>query len=727
MNSFPSYRQLDQVDCGPTCLRNIAKHYGKDFTLQFLRSACSVDRQGVSLQGIGQAAETIGMRTKSYRLTLEDLQTVKMPCIAHWNQNHFVVIYKISKDEVWISDPSLGLVEYPIGEFEEHWISTIKGELQQGVIMEVAPGADFYEKEKVKGKTGFHFLFSYLRPYRGLIIQLIIGMLVGSLIQLAFPFLTQAVVDLGIKNKDISFIYLLLMGQFLLFAGQETVEIIRNWILLHIGARVNISLVSDFLMKLLRLPISFFDSKLMGDLLQRVNDHSRIEHFLTASSLNALFSLFNVVVFGIVLLLYSKLIFFVFALATLLYFLWIAFFLKRRKELDEKKFEELSKNRSQLIQLLSGIQDIKLSNSESQMRWDWEQIQTSLFKVTSKSLGLDQFQRIGAQIINHSKNILIVFLAAKGVVDGEMTLGMMMAVQFIAGQLNSPIDQLLGFVKDAQDAKLSLERIRSIHDHDSEEDLNKAKIDILPEDGDISTRNLNFRYGEEENPMVLSNVNVRFAFGQTTALVGASGSGKTTLLKLLAKIYTPVSGEILFDNANIKNIRNATWRNRVGLVTQDGFIFSDTIAKNIALGTDIIDHKRLLETVELVNLREEIESFPLSYNTKIGPEGIGLSEGQKQRILLARTLYKNPDYLLLDESTNALDAQNEKIIEENLNTHLKGKTVIRVASRISTIKNADQIIVLDKGVVIEKGTHTELSNMRGIYYNLVKHQADLSK
>ena len=727
MNSFPSYLQIDQVDCGPACLRNIAKHYGKDFTLQFLRSACSVDRQGVSLQGIGQAAETIGMRTKSYRLTLEDLQTVKMPCIAHWNQNHFVVIYKISKDEVWISDPSLGLVEYPIGEFEEHWISTIKGELQQGVIMEVAPGADFYEKEKVKGKTGFHFLFSYLRPYRGLIIQLIIGMLVGSLIQLAFPFLTQAVVDVGIKNKDISFIYLLLMGQFLLFAGQGTVEIIRNWILLHIGARVNISLVSDFLMKLLRLPISFFDSKLMGDLLQRVNDHSRIEHFLTASSLNALFSLFNVIVFGIVLLLYSKLIFFVFALATLLYFLWIAFFLKRRKELDEKKFEELSKNRSQLIQLLSGIQDIKLSNSESQMRWDWEQIQTSLFKVTSKSLGLDQFQRIGAQIINHSKNILIVFLAAKGVVDGEMTLGMMMAVQFIAGQLNSPIDQLLGFVKDAQDAKLSLERISSIHDQDNEEDLNKAKIDILPEDGDISTRNLNFRYGEEENPMVLSNVNVHFAFGQTTALVGASGSGKTTLLKLLAKIYTPVSGEILFDNANIKNIRNATWRNRVGLVTQDGFIFSDTIAKNIALGTDIIDHKRLLETVELVNLREEIESFPLSYNTKIGPEGIGLSEGQKQRILLARTLYKNPDYLLLDESTNALDAQNERIIEENLNTHLKGKTVIRVASRLSTIKNADQIIVLDKGVVIEKGTHTELSNMRGIYYNLVKHQADLSK
>ena len=727
MNSFPSYRQQDQTDCGPTCLRNIAKHYGKDFTLQFLRSACSVDRQGVSLQGISQAAETIGMRTKSYRLTLEDLLTVKMPCIAHWDQNHFVVIYKITKDRVWLSDPAVGLVEYPIEEFEEHWISTIKGDLQQGVIMEIEPGPNFFEKEKVKGKTGFKFLFNYLRPYKGLLFQLVIGMLAGSLIQLAFPFLTQAIVDRGVLSKDLSFIYLILIGQFLLFAGQSAVDLVRNWIIKHIGARVNISLVSDFLMKLLRLPISFFDSKMLGDLLQRVNDHNRIEHFLTASSLNALFSVFNVVVFGAVLFIYSKFIFLVFFAAALLYFLWLVIFLKRRKHLDHKKFEELAENRSQLIQLLSGVQDIKLSNSESQMRWDWEHIQARLFKVNVKSLGLAHTQSLGAQTINQSKNILIVFLAAKGVIDGDMTLGMMMAVQFIAGQLNSPIDQLVGFVRDAQDAKLSLERINEVRDEDNEEDLSKAKIDIIPEDGDINIRNLNFRYGDGESQMVLTNININIPFGKTTAIVGASGSGKTTLLKLLAKIYKPTSGDILLDSANIKNIRNATWRNRIALVLQDAYIFSATIAKNIALGSDIIDNQKLIESVDVVNIKNEIEALPLSYNSVIGKDGVGLSAGQQQRIVLARAIYKRPDYFFLDEATNALDAYNEVIIEENLKKHLQGKTIVRVASRLATIKDADQIIVLDKGVVVEKGTHTELHNMRGIYYNLVKNQADLTK
>lgn len=727
MNSFPSYRQLDQVDCGPVCLRNIATHFGKDFTLPFLRSACSIDRQGVSLQGISQAAETIGMRTKSYRLTLDDLQTVKMPCIAHWDQNHFVVIYKITKDTVYLSDPALGLVDYPIDEFEEHWISTIKGDLQQGVIMELEPGPDFYKKEKGKNKTGFKFLFSYLRPYKSLIIQLLIGLFIGSLIQLILPFLTQSLVDIGINSNDLPFIYLILLGQFVLFAGQGTVEVIRNWILLHIGARVNISLVSDFLMKLLRLPIAFFDSKELGDLLQRINDHKRIQHFLTASSLNALFSVFNVLVFGAVLYFYSRLIFIVFAAASLLYFIWILFFLKRRRQIDNEKFEELVENRSQLIQILSGIHDIKLNNSESQMRWDWEHTQTKLFKVTIKSLGLEQFQSIGAQVINQSKNILIVFLAAKGVIDGEMTLGMMLAVQFIAGQLNSPIDQLLGFIRDAQDAKLSLERISAIHDEDNEENLDEAKMDIIPEEGSLNIRNLNFRYGDEESQMVLSNINLHIPFGKTTAIVGASGSGKTTLLKLIAKIYKPSTGDISLDNANIKNIRNAAWRNRIGFATQDGFMFSDSIAKNIALGAGIIDNKLLVACADVVNLKAELEALPLSYNTKIGPDGVGLSEGQKQRLLLARVLYKNPDYYLLDEISNSLDAHNELIMEENLNLHLKGKTVIRVASRMSTIKNADQIIVLDKGVIVEKGTHTTLSNMRGVYYNLVKSQADLSK
>lgn len=713
------------MDCGPTCLRIIAKHYKKNFSLQYLRSISYIDRQGVSFQGISQAAETLGMRTNSFRLTYDDLLTIKMPCIAHWNQNHFVVIYKINKKKVWISDPALGLVEYTTEEFKKHWISTVKDDYEQGVIMEIEPTPSFYQTAESKQKSGFKFLFNYLRQYKGLIVQLILGMFAGSLIQLIFPFLTQSIVDFGINNQDFSFITLILIAQLVLFAGQTIVEIVRSWILLHIGTRVNISLISDFLMKLLRLPLEFFDTKMIGDILQRVNDHDRIENFLTSSSLSALFSVFNILVFGIVLLLYNKLIFLVFFIAAVLYFIWISFFLKRRALIDHKRFEELSKNRNHLIQLIEGVQDIKLNNSESRMRWDWEHIQASLFKVNIKALSLDQWQGIGAQIINQSKNIIIIFLAAKAVIDGEMTLGMMMAVQFIVGQLNTPIDQLIGFVREAQDAKISLERISEIHDNESEENLNDAKIDILPENGDLHFKGVNFKYGDPKAPPVLSNINCSIPFGKTTAIVGTSGSGKTTLLKLILKFYNPESGTISLDNANLKNIRNTTWRNRIGVVMQDGFIFGDTISRNIAVGEDIIDTKRLLEAVEVANIKDHIESLPLGYNTKIGSEGIGLSVGQKQRVLIARAIYKNPDFLLLDEATNALDANNERVIVENLDRHLKDKTMIVVAHRLSTVKNADQIIVLDKGSIIEKGTHKELTELKGAYYALVKNQLEL--
>lgn len=725
MKSFPNYKQLDQMDCGPTCLRIIAKHHGKSFTLQHLRSLCFIDRQGVSFQGISQAAETIGMRTKSYRLTFEDLLTIKMPCIAHWDQNHFVVVYKIKKNKVWVSDPALGLVTYTTEEFKKHWVSTVKGEFEQGIIMEIEPSATFYQNEESESKSGFKFLFNYLRQYKGLILQLVLGMLAGSLIQLIFPFLTQSIVDFGINNQDLNFIFLILIGQLVLFAGQTTVELIRSWILLHIGTRVNISLISDFLMKLLRLPMNFFDSKMIGDILQRINDHSRVEHFLTATSLSALFSVFNIIVFGFVLFLYNKLIFLVFFISAIAYLLWIVLFLKRRAKIDHQQFKELSENRSHLIQLISGVQDIKLNNSESQMRWDWEHIQARLFKVNIKALSLDQFQTIGASVINQSKNFLIIYLAAMSVIEGEMTLGMMLAVQFIVGQLNTPIEQLISFVRDAQDAKISLERISEVHDNENEEDLNLAKIDIIPENGSINLKNINFRYGGPKDPMTLENINLCIPHGKTTAIVGTSGSGKTTLLKLILKFYKPESGEISLDNSNIKNIRNSSWRKRVGVVMQDGFIFSDTIAKNIALGEDIIDTEKLLHAVEVSNIKEHIESLPLGYNTKIGNEGIGLSAGQKQRILIARAVYKNPDYLFLDEATNALDANNEKAITKNLNTFLENKTVVVVAHRLSTVKNADQIIVLDKGEIIEKGTHSELTSIKGAYYNLVKNQLEL--
>lgn len=713
------------MDCGPTCLRIIAKHYKKNFSLQYLRSISYIDRQGVSFRGISQAAETIGMRTNSFRLTYDDLLNIKMPCIAHWNQNHFVVIYKITKSKVWISDPALGLVTYTAEEFKKHWISTIKGKYEQGVIMEIEPTPSFYHTAESKQKSGFSFLFNYLRQYKGLIVQLMLGMLAGSMIQLIFPFLTQSIVDFGINNQDFSFIFLILVAQLVLFAGQTTVEIIRSWILLHIGTRVNISLISDFLMKLLRLPLKFFDTRMIGDILQRVHDHDRIEQFLTSSSLSALFSVFNILVFGFVLFIYNKLIFLVFFVAAILYILWVMIFLRRRAKIDHKRFEELSNNRNHLIQLIEGVQDIKLTNSESQMRWEWEHIQASLFKVNIKALSLDQWQSIGAQVINQGKNIIIIYLAANAVITGEMTLGMMMAVQFIVGQLNTPIDQLIKFIRDAQDAKISLERISEIHDNESEENLNEAKIDIIPETGDIHFKEVNFRYGDPKSTPVLSNINCTIPYGKTTAIVGTSGSGKTTLLKLILKFYNPETGTISLDNANLRNVRNSTWRNRVGVVMQDGHIFADTIAKNIAIGQDIIDTTRLLQAVEVANIKDYIESLPLGYNTKIGAMGIGLSEGQKQRLLIARAIYKNPDYLLLDEATNALDANNERKIVENLDKYLNNKTMLVVAHRLSTVKNADQIIVIDKGSIVEKGTHSELSAMKGAYYELVKNQLEL--
>ncbi|MCB9256531.1 MAG: peptidase domain-containing ABC transporter [Chitinophagales bacterium] len=725
MKKFPFYKQLDQMDCGPSCLRMIAKFHGKSFSLQHLRKLSYIDRQGVSLHGISMAAENIGLRSKSYRLSFKDLLEIKMPCIAHWDQNHFVVIYKITDKKVWIADPGIGKVVYTVQEFNQHWISTRKEGNDLGIIMELEPSPSFYTQDEVEDKSGFKYLFNYLRQYKALIVQLAIGMLAGSIIQLIFPFLTQSIVDYGINNQDVSFIYLILIGQLLLFAGQMTVEIVRSWILLHIGARVNIALISDFLMKLLRLPLGFFDTKMIGDILQRINDHNRVEHFLSSSSLMAMFSVFNILVFGFVLFLYNKLIFAVFFISAILYFVWVIFFLKRRALIDHKRFKELSENRSHLIQLIHGVQDIKLNNSESQMRWSWEHIQARLFKVNIKALILETYQGIGAQIINQLKNIVIIFLAAKAVIDGDMTLGMMVAVQFIVGQLNAPIDQMIRFIRDAQDAKISLERIGEIHTKDNEEDLNEEKIEILPEKADINIDDLCFRYGSPKMPLTLNHINLKVPHGKTTAIVGTSGSGKTTLLKLLLKFYDPESGDIYLEKSNIKNIKNAAWRNKVGVVMQDGFIFSDTIAKNIAIGQDQIDVDKLIHAVEVANIKKHIESLPLGYNTKIGNEGIGLSAGQKQRILIARAVYKNPDYLFLDEATNALDANNEKAIVENLNKFLVGKTVIVVAHRLSTVKNADQIIVMDNGEIIERGTHAELSLKKGAYFELVKNQLEL--
>ncbi|MEN8224876.1 MAG: peptidase domain-containing ABC transporter [Bacteroidota bacterium] len=727
MAKFPFYKQLDAMDCGPSCLRMIAKYHGRGYSVQTLRERSNITREGVSLLGTSDAAESIGFRTMGVRLGLEQLaKETPLPCIAHWKQNHFVVVHKITKKHVHVADPAHGMIRYTRDEFNTQWASTQTDGEPQGICLILEPTPDFYNQEgEVRDKKTFRFLFSYLKPYGKFITQLILGMVLGALLQLIFPFLTQAIVDVGISNQDLGFISLILIAQLVLFISQASVEFIRSWILLHISTRVNISLISDFLIKLMKLPLGFFDSKMIGDLMQRIGDHTRIENFLTVSSLNILFSMVTLVIFGVVLAIYSLKILLVFLIGSVLYILWVLLFMKKRREVDYKRFAQMADNQSNLIQLITGMQEIKLNNCERQKRWDWEKIQARLFKVNIKGLALNQYQQAGAVFFNQTKNILIIFIAADAVVKGQMTLGMMMAVQYIIGQLNSPIDQMITFFRSAQDAKISLERLGEIHQQEEEEKYDEPKVTTLPAKRSIDVRDLSFRYSGPHSDPVLKNISFEIPENKITAIVGASGSGKTTLVKLMLGFYPPEQGEVKVGELNIKNLNGKFWRQQCGAVMQDGFIFSDTIAKNIAVSDEYVDKEKLLHAVNVANIQDFIESLPLAYNTKIGQEGVGLSQGQKQRILIARAVYKNPEFLFFDEATNALDANNERVIMRKLNEFFEGKTAVVVAHRLSTVTNADQIIVLDKGEVIEKGTHEELTKLKGAYYNLVKNQLEL--
>lgn len=728
---FPHYHQPDAMDCGPTCLRIVARYYGKHYNIQTLRERCYISREGVSMLGISRAAESIGFRGMGVKLSFEQLlKEAPLPAIVHWNQSHFVVVYKITgkkrKELIHVSDPGGGLVSFPCEEFIRCWASTVEEGEKRGIALLLETTPDFYAAHDEKpNKKSFRFLFSYLRPYRKLIVQLLLGLILGSLLQLIFPFLTQSVVDKGIGNRNIAFIYLVLIAQLVLTLSRVSVEFIRGWILLHLGTRINISLISDFLVKLMRLPMGYFDSKMVGDLIQRIGDNKRIESFLTSTTLNVMFSLVNLLIFGAVLLFYNWLIFSIFLFGSIIYALWVWLFMKRREELDYRRFAQMAANQSNVIQLIQGMQEIKLNGCEQQKRWEWERIQAKLFKVSVKGLALSQYQQSGGVLINEVKNIFITIIAAKSVVDGNMTLGMMLAVQYILGQLNSPIEQLISFFNLTQDAKISLERLGEIHLRNDEEDIEGSRITDIPNGKSIELSNLAFRYDEPESELVLNDISIKIEAGKQTAIVGTSGSGKTTLIKLILGFYPPVKGDIRIGESNLNAFSISRWREQCGVVMQDGFIFSDTIANNIAPGVDRVDKLQLLHATTVANIADFIDSLPLGYNTKIGSEGHGLSQGQKQRILIARAVYKNPKFIFFDEATNALDANNEKVILENLQEFFKGRTSVVVAHRLSTVKNADQIIVLEKGRVVEVGTHKELSELKGAYYTLVKNQLEL--
>lgn len=712
------------MDCGPTCLRMISKHYGRSYSLQRLRELSQISIVGVSLLGISEAAERIGLRTLGVKLETSQLGEAQLPCILHWRQRHFVVLYKIRRGVYFIADPAKGLIKYNQKELAENWLN--KGGVYAGVALLVSLTPQFYEGEDEKKKgLSWSFLWGYRQAYTKLIVQLFFGLGIGSILQLITPFLTQSVVDIGINTRNLNFVYLILIAQVMLFMGSTSVSFIRSWIMLHMTTRINVAILADFLAKMMRLPMSFFDTKMTGDIMQRMNDHRRIESFLTGTTLNTLFSLINLLVFAVAVAYYNTGILFIFMVSTFLYTGWILIFMKRRKELDQKRFDISSTNQSNIVELISGMQEIKLHNCEQQKRWAWEHIQARLFRFSVKSLALSQYQQAGSLFINQGKNILITFLSAKAVIEGDLTLGGMMAVQYMAGQLNSPIEQLLGLIQGFQDAKLSLERLNEVHEIEDEEPAEKQWSYTLPQNKSISISNLTFRYPGAGNEPVLEGIDLYIPQGKTTAIVGMSGSGKTTILKLLLRFYESEKGSIKVGDNSLDHISFKEWRRNCGVVMQDGFIFSDTIANNIAVGDEFPDPEKLEHANRVANIQEFIDSLPLGIETKIGSGGNGISQGQKQRILIARAVYKNPEYIFFDEATNALDANNERKIMENMQEFFVGKTVVVVAHRLSTVSNADNIIVLNKGKITEQGCHADLTALKGEYYSLVKNQLEL--
>jgi ATP-binding cassette, subfamily B, bacterial len=725
--SFPFVKQPDAMDCGPACLKMVAKFHNMNFSLETLRKKCYITREGVSFLGLSEAADSLGFRTIGVKVPFEVLnENVPLPSIVHWRQKHFIIVYRIKNGTIWAADPAVGLIKFSKEEFVRNWTSTTIEGKPAGLVLIIEPTPALYTNDSEKEKThGFKFLYKYFYLYKKYIYQLILGLILGSGIQLIIPFLTQSIIDIGLNNNDIGFIYLILFAQLTLVIGRMSVEFIRGWLLLHIGSRVNVAVISGFLQKLMSLPVAFFDAKLTGDILQRIEDNNRIEEFLTSASLNILFSFFNLIIFGIVLAIFSIKILLLFLAGSLLYIGWVALFMKSRARLDHQRFKQMSVSGNKLINIINGMQEIKLTQSELSMRWDWENLQAALFKLKVKGLSLIQYQSAGATFINETTNILITVVAATAVLNGNMTLGMMLAVQFIIGQLNVPVNQIIGFFRISQDAKMSLDRLSEVHNLDEEEPDPEVKIRKMPDKKDLYFNGLSYQYEGPRSPFALKDIDLVIEDNKTTAIVGTSGSGKTTLLKMLLGFYQPVTGEILIGDIRLSNLSLKVWRKNVGAVMQDGFLFPDTIAANIAPGSEEISEERLVKAADIANIRGFVESLPMGYNTKIGVNGHGLSEGQKQRLLIARVIYKNPDIIIFDEATNSLDANNEKVIVENLTDFFKGKTVIIVAHRLSTVKNADKIVVLDSGRIIETGTHESLIKNRGAYFDLVRNQLEL--
>lgn len=734
MKSFPVIYQHDSMQCGIACLQMVCQYYGRTYSMEAVSNFCHATTEGVSMLGISEAFEALGIESVSAKVSVEKLTKAPMPCILHWSQSHFVVLYRVKKGrEFYIADPAKGLVNYSIDEFCRHWVSITEDGEEKGVAMFLEPTEEFYHKDipMRKENHSIRFLMKYFRQYQGQLLMIALTLILGSMVQLVLPFLTQQIVDTGIKNRDIDFIWLILAGQLMLVVSRTAVDFLRRWLLLKVGMKINIALISDFFVKLLRLPMSFFDTKLMGDLMQRMGDHTRVNTFLTQQSMSTMFSMLTLVVFSGVLWWYNPLIFAIFLAGSMLYAGWMMLFLSRRRVLDYELFARQAENNNKTYQMITSMQEIKLQSCEQRRTDEWRQVQNDLFDVQTKSLRLKQQQEAGCILINEGKNIVITVIAATAVIHGELTLGMMLAIQYIIGQLNAPISQLMDFLYNLQDVRISLERINEIH-QTKEDHLDDWRWKSYKNGKkEIDLQGVNFKYDPHSPKWTLQDVTFKIPEGKVTAIVGASGSGKSTIIKLLLKYYSVYEeygqGNINLGGWFLSLYDIKWWHNRCGVVMQDGVIFSESIARNIAVSDGEINEERLMRAAEIACCKDFIMALPLKFNTKIGRDGVGLSQGQKQRILIARAVYKDPDFIFLDEATNALDAKNERQITENLEHFYKGKTVVIVAHRLSTVKNADQIVVLDSGKVVEIGTHNELVAKRGAYYELVRNQLELGK
>lgn len=729
VKKFPCDLQMDMMDCGPACLTMTSKYYGKYYSLQYMRDKCGITREGVSFLDLSHAAESIGLRTLSLKCSIDDLiEKIPLPAILHWDNSHFIVVYHTNPrtGRVFVSDPAKGLMKYSKEEFAKKWIKKAEGE--KGVLMALEPQADFYQRQgeqRIERKKTFENFLGYFRPYKKSFINLFVVMLIVTALQGLLPFISKAVIDVGIQTHDVDFISIVLIANIAIYVSILLSNMARDWILLHVTSRVNIALISDYLIKLMVLPITFFENKMTGDILQRAQDHERIRSFIMNNSINMIFSSLTFLVFSIILLIYNTTIFYIFLGGSILYVLWVMGFMKIRKKLDWEYFDLVARNQSYWVETIGAIQDIKINNYEKPKRWKWEDIQARLYKVNVRSLNINNIQNLGAQFIDNIKNLSITFYCAMAVIKGEMTFGVMISTQFMIGMLNGPITQFIQFLLSYQFAKISFLRLNEIHQlKDEHEDVGTNPID-LPENKSLVIKNVSFQY-TSTSQVVLRNVHLMIPEKKVTAIVGDSGSGKSTLLKLILRLYRPSFGEILIGNMNVNNISLKQWRDKCGAVMQDGKIFNDTILNNIVLDDEKIDYQKLKKALDTANIAAEIEKLPLGYQTKMGEQGRGLSGGQKQRILIARALYKDPDYLFFDEATNSLDTLNEQKIVAALDNVFKDKTVVVVAHRLSTIRKADQIVVMQDGLIVEVGNHDGLMQKKGRYHQLVESQLDLT-